>query len=624
MNPGVPKIDRYLVALVILVVLSCVPIYYVSLKVESHVQKKLVSETVSLVGHNFENLLERINRKVGDRDMVIALFSDEDLRREVEEILSLMITPEVKYVYIVYRDEEGRFRFLADGSKGDRAFLGDRLEVLREDRWNEAMAKKKEVVIVQENLHTIGATYLKPIVRNGEVVALLAADFAVDKIEDLRITLGYIRNLAILTVASSVTFLYLAVLQYLKRRRLHRSLYVDDLTGAYSRRFLEDQNFRIDLSRYLIAIVDIDDFRKVNVTYGPEAGDRILRDLVDLIRKHVGEDSPIVRYAGESFLVLTNRKYVGEDPVEFFEDLRRKVKDHSFLDGRVKVSVSIGLDLSPEKARSLEEAIKRVDTALHSAKRKGKDRVEVYEDSLDLTGGVVSVSEIVKVIEEEKIACLLQPVVDLNTGKVSHHEVLARLMKGNGKILSPSQFLDELKGTYAYVKFTKRILKITVDILETREDLKLSVNLLPTDLLDRGILDFLKAIDPKVRSRMLIEITEVEDLPSFSKVKKVIERLRRLGYGICIDDFGSGYSNLHNLTQMNVDYLKIDGSIVRDIDGNYVSFMLTRMVTEFCKEIGVKVIAEYVETRSVLEKLKEIGVRYGQGYLLGKPFPVYC
>ncbi len=620
-----PRSDVFFVLLLILVVSTSIPVYIGSLKIEEHVQRRMISDMVSVVGHTFSNIGEFIKSRVKDRDIVTAFYQDRELRRSVENTLSLLVTPEIKYVYIVYRDEEGKFRFLADGSREDRAELGEKLDVLHEDRWLEAIEGKKSVVIVQTNLHTIGATYLKPIVQNGKVRALLVADISVQKIREVRSSLNLIRQLSTGSIIASVFFLYMALYQYLKKRKLVRELYTDRLTGLFNRNYLDHTGANIDLSRYYLALIDIDDFRKVNATYGEEAGDAVLRELADFLRKSM-KSAILIRYAGEEFMVLIPKETFRNKAqvIGFFEDLKDRVKRHTirYRGSEIRVKMSVGLNISTGRERSLEEAIKNADRALYRAKRSGKDRVEAYDESVEQLRKKLSIGEVMDAIDGGRVLCHYQPVVDLESGEVTHYEALARILGSDGEIYTPAFFLEDIKGTFIYTRFVREIININVELLRRRKDLKVSVNLAPTDVTDESVLEALLGVDRSIRRRMLLEITEVEGIHSFEGVKRAISELRRLGYRICIDDFGAGYSNLVNLTQMRIDYLKIDGSIVRDIHRNRMSRLLTEMVTRFCNEVGIKVIGEFVENERVLKELKRIGVHYGQGYHLGKPEPL--
>ncbi len=609
------------VLIAVLVALS-IPIYMGSSFVERHVQKRMVSDIVSIVGHVFDNIANDLVKMLGGQDIVIALYHDEDLRSQIEKKLSLLVTPEIKYVYIVYRDEEGKFRFLVDGSKEDKGELGEKLDVLNEAKWLEAVRTGRDVVIIQENLHTIGATYIKPIVQGHTTRALLVADFSVQKIRKIKGAIDLIRNATLVSVMSALAFLLFAIYQYLRTRAVEKSLYIDKLTGLYTKNYVDQEGVRMDFGRYYIALIDVDDFRKVNATYGEEAGDHVLRELAHFLRERL-KGAHVIRYSGEEFLIMLPKGRFRDkaEVINFFEKIREGVKSRvfSYEGNQIKIRVSIGINLTAERSRSLEEAIKGADRALYRAKRGGKDRVEAHDDTSEEIKHRLSVADVRDAIESGRIICYYQPIVNLRTGEISHYEALARIVGQDGEIYPPGFFLDDIKGTFIYTRFVKEIVRINTELLRERKDIEVSINLIPTDIIDETVLGELRSIERKVRRRMLLEITEVEGIPSFNSIKKSIGELRRLGYRICIDDFGAGYSNLINITQMRVDYLKIDGSIIKDIPENRVSRLLTKTITSFCKEVNIKVIAEYVENAKILRALKELGVDYGQGYHLGKP-----
>ncbi|EDP75856.1 bifunctional diguanylate cyclase/phosphodiesterase [Hydrogenivirga sp. 128-5-R1-1] len=611
--------------LAVVIVSMSVPIYMGSSYVETRIQKRVVSDVVSIVGHVFDNIAQDLLLTVGEEDIVIALYHNEGLRREVERKLSLLVTPEIKYVYIVYRDEEGKFRFLVDGSREDKGELGEKLDVYNVDKWIEAIEKKRDVVIVQENLHTIGATYVKPIVWRDATRALLVADFSVQKIREIKGALDLIRNTLSVSLFLVVSFFGVAVYQYFRKRAAERALYVDRLTGLYNKNYIDVEGSRIDLDRYYIALIDIDDFRKINTTYGEEAGDSILREFSNFLREFLG-DVLLVRYAGEEFLVLLPKERFRKksEVMRFFEELKDRVKSVVFpYNGyEVRLKVSIGVNLSPERSRSIEEAIKGADRALYRAKREGKDRVEAHDETVEELKRRLSIADVRDAIESGRVICHYQPIVDLRTHEISHYEALARIKDEKGEIVSPNMFLEDIKGTFIYTRFVKEIIRMNVKLLKEREDIRVSINLIPTDVTDETVLEELRSIDKRIRGRMLLEITEVEGIPSFERMKESVMELRKLGFRICIDDFGAGYSNLINITQMRIDYLKIDGSIIKDIHRNKLSKLLTKTITSFCKEVNIKVIAEYVENEAILKTLRELGVDYGQGFHIGKPKPL--
>lgn len=619
------RIDKSLIILIALVVSSFFPIYYGSVKVEEFVQKRLISDATSIIGSTFDNMAEKILSLVGSEDIVLTLYRNEELRKKIEYDLSLLITPEIKYVYILYRDEEGKFRFLADGSKTDRAEIGEKLDVLNPSEWEEAELTGSTKVIIQDNLYTIGATYIKPLIQNGQVKALLVADFSIKKVQELKATMGVIRNISMGVSLLSLVFLYIAVYQYFKSRKITRSLYVDRLTGLPNRNYVSENFSDINPGDYYIALIDIDDFKKINATFGPDAGDRVIKEVGRFLATKL-RDGSIIRYGGEEFLVIIPRKRFTDDAeaILFFDKVRQSFRKFrvKIEDQEISVTVSIGINLSTQREESFESAIEKADRALFRAKRDGKDRVRAFSDRADGLKRRISVSEVMDAIQRGKVICYYQPVVEISSGRVDYYEALARMIDDKREIILPAQFLDDIKDTFAYTKFVKRIIEINTKVLKDHENLRISINLIPTDILDKSIIELLNSIPRGIRERMYLEITEVEGIPSFERVKKTVTKLRKAGFKVGIDDFGAGYSNLINLTQMSIDFLKIDGSIIKDIHKNRTSYLLTRMVNEFCSEMGIKVIAEYVERDKVLSCLQEIGVRYAQGYKFGKPSPL--
>lgn len=279
------RINLIALALILLLVGMSVPIYFGSSLVEKHVQKRLVSDVVSIVGHVFDNIAMDLLNMVGDQDIVVALYHDEELRKRIEDRLSLLVTDEVKYVYIVYRDDEGKFRFLVDGSKEDKGELGEKLDVFNEEKWIEAISTGKDVVIIQENLYTLGATYLKPIGKEGNTRALLVADFSINKIREIQGALDLIKNATLFSVMSALAFLGFGIYQYLKTRAVEKTLYIDKLTGLYTKNYIDDKGGRIDHGKYYVTLLDLDDFRKINATYGEEAGDNVLKNFAKGLRR---------------------------------------------------------------------------------------------------------------------------------------------------------------------------------------------------------------------------------------------------------------------------------------------------------------------------------------------------
>jgi EAL domain-containing protein (putative c-di-GMP-specific phosphodiesterase class I) len=166
--------------------------------------------------------------------------------------------------------------------------------------------------------------------------------------------------------------------------------------------------------------------------------------------------------------------------------------------------------------------------------------------------------------------------------------------------------------------------KVNYNILKKHKNLKVSINLKQADVLNRSIADYLLSISKEkdIAERMLIEIVETEDLLDYEESLEIIKQLKGAGYSICLDDFGSGYSNFVYLLRLNIDYLKIDANLIKNIVNDNVSSEVVKMIDQFCKKMKIKTIAEYVENEEILRIIKELDIDYVQGYLFSKPKPI--
>ncbi len=600
-------------------------IYVFSQNIEKKYENKVVKDMVMMIGSFFNNIEREIFKMVKDRDIVEFLIKNREARKHIESLMAVLVTPEVHYVYALYIDKKGKLRFLIDASKEDKALLGEKFDILIDaEKWYEAINKQKPVVIVYENPIAIGATFIKPVVQNGKTKLLLVADFSIHEIKEIRGYFGAIRTVSQASAFLSLIMLYIAVFQYYRRRKLEKKLYIDQLTGLYNRNFLEKEFSNVYIGDYYLVLIDLDNFRKVNATYGESVGDKIIKRVAELLKEEF-KNSVIIRYAGEEFLILIP-KYMYTNKERFREHLdsvRRKIKNLKIsADGfLISVTVSMGANVSTEREKSLEEALKNADRALYRAKKEGKDRVEIYDIAEEEKELHLSISEVIDAIENNRLFCFYQGIYHIKTKKAVYYESLARIKGKDGRIYSPAFFLEEIRGTFAYIRFVKEILRINTELLMRNEELRISINLSPSDLLDYSIVEMLKDIDEDICKRIYLEITESEGIPSFEKIEKVVEELRNKGYKLGIDDFGSGYSNLINLAKMKIDFLKIDGSLIVDIPKSESTYLLVKSIVDFCKKMNIKVVAEFVENEIIVEKLKELGIDYAQGYFFDRPRP---
>ncbi len=585
-------------------------------KMETEISKLIIDETSNIANNTKSLILSR----AGKNDVLEMFFKDEHFRQDIENVLSLLITKNIKYAYIVYKDPQQKFRFLADGSKENKAFLNQKFDVFN-PQWYKVYKEKRDIVIKQSKLKTLWITYLSPIVQNGKVKAILAIDFSVSKLLQINRLIDNIRTFLFTFIVISLGLLGFVLYQFYKYSTLKKKTFVDPLTGVYNRNYLNEINHYIDLNLYSVALIDLDNFKIINDTYGHDIGDLILKVTAKRIKETLGNgDNIVIRYGGEEFLVFIRKdKY---NPIRVLEELRISISDYPIAINeteRLRVTVSIGLYIDTEKARSLEQAIKTADVALYRAKREGKNRLMVYTEAAKY--GLYTVNDVKEAIEENRVFCEYQPIVDIKTGEIIHYEALVRLKDRNGKTIYPNQFLFEIKGTFMYAKLTQRVIEINYKILKNDPTIKIAINLSAEDVVNQTILDLLRYVarDKNVANRLIIEILETEEITNYNLFKDFVKEIKELRYKIAIDDFGSGYSNFTQLVHLKVDYLKIDASLIREILNNETVYLTVKTINDFAKNIGAKTIAEFVSSREIFEEVKKIGVNYAQGFYISKP-----
>jgi EAL domain-containing protein (putative c-di-GMP-specific phosphodiesterase class I) len=223
-----------------------------------------------------------------------------------------------------------------------------------------------------------------------------------------------------------------------------------------------------------------------------------------------------------------------------------------------------------------------------------------------------------EMIESDKLVCFYQPIVNLDDNSVHHYEALLRLKDGD-KIIFPDKILPDLEESYFYSRIGMSVIEYNVKKLRKNSDLKVSINLSSDDLLNDSILSLLVQ-NSDLSRRLLIEILENKNV-NYDKVEVSIKMLKLLGYKICIDDFGTGHSNIDHLLNLSIDYLKLDGSLIKDIDHNKKAHSIIQALALFCQTNGIKIVAEFVENAEIVEILKGFGIEYGQGYYFDKAKP---
>ena len=414
----------------------------------------------------------------------------------------------------------------------------------------------------------------------------------------------------------------------------------DPLTGLFNRRRFVDELDKLLADsagarrRGALFFVDLDQFKYINDTCGHPAGDRLIKSVAQRLLRLIGTDGIVARFGGDEFAILlpdVTRREARQVADRILDGMRQL--SHVEDDNIIHVHCSIGATMIRGVQSTPDDLIAQADIACREAKSSGRNRVEFYKvskrENEQMTADVGWMRKLREAIDKDQFVLRFQPVVHIETGETTHHEVLLRLAVEDGELASPDAFLP------AAVRFG---LMAEIDALVIRQAitaqkryrqnyaaLKLAVNLsanaFETDDLAGYIAATLKEHDVAAAD-ISFEITENLAVRHLSHVEKQVEALRALGCEVALDDFGKGYSSLGYLQQLSFDYIKIDGSFIRNIVRNPVDRKMVRLIAEIGREAGMKTVAEYVQSGPAFSLLGELGVDYAQGYYVGKPSAV--
>ncbi|WP_028950223.1 EAL domain-containing protein [Sulfurihydrogenibium subterraneum] len=395
--------------------------------------------------------------------------------------------------------------------------------------------------------------------------------------------------------------------------------YFDKIIGVYNRDYISVLEKDFLKKNYAFLLIDLDNFSKILELYGKEFGDLILRDLVHLIKKNIRENDKIIRIGYDEFLILLGKDGNDSNYIGIAERIVDKIAINPFfiIKDKVKITVSAGLYINADKEKSFEDAFKKVDKALMLAKEKGKNRVELYSEK-SINHIDRRLSDIKDAIAENRVICFYQPIFNVQTFKTFKFESLVRIITKERKIILPGMFLNAIKGSHVYKELTRKTIEFNFLVLN-KKNIDISINLLPSDILDEDISKLLLSIGKNFREKVTIELLESEGIDEYSKLRDKINTLKDAGYKIALDDFGSGFSNILHIVEISFDYIKIDGQIIRKLDKDPISYIAVKAIKGFTKELNIPTVAEFISSQEIFNKVKELGIDYGQGYFFKEP-----
>lgn len=549
-------------------------------------------------------------------------FRKKEIREKYEHITSLILSPKIKYAYILQKDESDRFRFLLDASKIDKAEFYQKFDVLS-TQYMQAYLGKNTQIIKQKNMEDLYITLLHPIILNGEVIALFSIDMTTEIQDLIQSSVEPLENFFIILIVIVMLFMAMIIMQLFHYFITKNRVFTDPLTSTFNRNYLEELLHVVNLKNYSIAMLDLDKFKSINDVYGHQAGDFILSQASKVFKKSIRASDILVRYGGEEFLLLIHNK--NSSAFDICERIRDNISAKSyFYDGNeINLSVSIGLHIHPSLEKNLHEAIKIADKMLYLAKKNGRNRTEVYDEKMlnQESSSSKDISFVKEALDEDRVVCWYQPIYDYKNAKIYKYESLVRIIATDGRVVSPFEFLPQIKGTNMHYKLTQRILHIVFEkIKESKKDISININF--SDLTNPDIQNTITEAlinNHKLASRITFEILESDEIDDVDLFKEKTTMLHTLGAKVSIDDFGSGYSNFKTIIDIEANYLKIDGSLIKNIDANIKDYKVAKSIIHFAQQSNMKTVAEFVHSKEVFDKLVELDVDYMQGFYISAP-----
>ncbi len=397
----------------------------------------------------------------------------------------------------------------------------------------------------------------------------------------------------------------------------------DSLTDLKNREALNSDLKQSDFGGLLV--VDIDQFHNYNEIYGMQAGNCVLIEVAKLLQNFATEKQyEVYRVYSDHFAL----RGVGRFPVhlkieEDIEELFTLVSEHEIFcdtqDEKMKIDITIGISLEKQNA------LKKAEMALSHAKKK-KIPYIAYSKLIDSSSNsqelMIWKNALKSAIIHDNIVPVFQPIVDRSEQVVKYEALmrLRRVKEGKEELVSPFYFLEIAFKSKQYASLTRIMIEKSFRFIQ-KSGSEVSINLAFEDIINPKTGQILKEklVKYKIAHLVIFEIVESSDIDDFEKVKDFIDEFRVLGVRIAIDDFGTGYSNFNHIIELSPDFLKIDGSLVKNIDKDRKSYLLVRTIVKMARHLGIKTIAEFVSTEAIYHICYKMGVDYFQGYYFSEP-----
>jgi len=509
----------------------------------------------------------------------------------------------------------------------DKSFifkLKERRELLNKFKFkDEKMVKFNETLIrnieLIENNFPIFVYYMGVVnsFRSVKQLKKMEKDFFIFANKELKV-ITYVSIVLILFTIVVLGLIFILLIKIDKEKEsLEKMLKIDDLTGLFNRRQLEKDIIKQDEA--ILLLVNIDRFKYYNDIYGIKVGDFILKEVGKNLKELLSQkvDSIFYRIGGDDFGILIKRRGIkiediAEMIIEYFKNQLLSYKNIEF-----HISVTIGISFE-------KPLIETADIILKETKKRKSASYGIYNKSIGykerIEENMKNLTILKNAIFNKNIIPYYQPIFDNKTEKVIKYEVLARIIDNN-KVLSIFPFLGIAKENKLYKNISQLIYIQAFEKFKDKE-IDFSLNISLADIEEKETMELLDSLFEKysnITQYLTFEILESEAVGDYNSLRNFIKKVKNIGISVAIDDFGSGYSNFAHILNLDIDYLKIDGSLIKEIDKDEKMGIIVETIVEFSKKVGMKTIAEFVSNQAIYKKVKEYKIDYTQGFYLGEP-----
>lgn len=407
-----------------------------------------------------------------------------------------------------------------------------------------------------------------------------------------------------------------------KTKELHIKMYTNFISGLANRNRLLDDAYKYNFKQ--MALLNIDKFQKFNDVYGEEIGNIALKLSAEFLQEQLNDENTLLYHIGGDEFVFAVKDSSDISNAEFIHRIEELLKVYNkeifvYEEKTFNFMMSAGISFSGKK-----KMLAYADMALKEAKKKNIP-LNTFEEDKALEKGhkqdIECYKKLLYAFEHNYILSHFQPIVPiLDTSLPTKYESLVRMKLDNGKIIPPFQFLDIAKQNRIYDKITKQVIKNTLETI-SKYNIPCSLNISMDDIDNKQTLKMIYNLfdEFQYNNLLTIELLETEEIKDYNIVYDFCTKIRSYGIKIALDDFGSGYSNFSHILKLPIDYIKIDASLISNIDRDSHSQIMVETIVSLAHKLNIQTIAEFVSSKEIFDTVKSLNVDYAQGYYIGKP-----